>query len=168
MQSLYEVDLQKKIDLLIETYNRTFLLVFGTKPSVTDRDIDSARSLLNRINISQKQIQKLVDEYLCLDDDWTKTKGYPLGLLSEKYNLIATKAGIKPQYVVGFADTGEPITSTNKTILKSQPLLKWEPILLSEWLKLDYQQKIRLSPDSPWSVKEHEWEKKLREWGFFD
>lgn len=88
--SVYEVELTRKTQYLVDGYSRAFKEIFKKEPLITADDRSAVRDLIHKQRLKEQDIIEVVTNYLYLQDEWVAKQGYPLRLLEGKYNAILT------------------------------------------------------------------------------
>lgn len=160
MESLYEVDLQKKVNFMVDGYVASFKQVFNKNPLIEETDRASVRALLHKTGISKTEIVELVAAYFSLDDEWIAKQGYPLRLIGNKYNALLTGGRVvsrspidsSPLYVIAFIQSDNPLKNgwpvTDRNPHKMGNKYWWKPMPLKDWLNLPFEKRLMGNPVS--------------------
>ena len=138
---------KRDVDSVVEIYRKEYLIKKGKSPLIlTKDDTDKLSGAISRHGLST--IKDLIKTYLQLDgqgakDTWYKDNGHSIGVFVSKIAAIhgASAAGDNsgPLYVIGFTN-GYPVAvrDPKKPLndLTTMANMKFEPVLLTDWLKL--------------------------------
>lgn len=160
-----EVELARSVTKVADTYVEHYRLRYGLDPVPLDAQ---ARTLLKDLirRIGEGKLLDLVKHYLSLDgpglrkdgtkDSWFIQRGHDIDTLSK--NLPGLNASLgstgRQAWVVGFSESGGPITSYDRDALQGS----FKPVLVETWLKQSYQEKVQGYGDRPG------WERTIEEW----
>lgn len=167
-----EVEILNKLNYFLEKYESLFKAKYGSKPIRVKDDEEVARWAAIKLG---DQSSELLAQYFLSDgdDNWFSKQAHSLYCFKQNINRVVS--GIKygrnkPEFVVTLsADNGYPVLSRNPAELKNDLRFLFEPILFTEWLKLNFLDKIQ-SPKLKWYKPEaipcdlSLWERNYKEW----
>lgn len=153
--NLYEIENNKKFNLLVDTYRKRFRELFNTDPVIDENDKSAVNRLIRALpNAKASQLTSLITGLFELDDDFVRKSGYKLQFIDSRINAILAREGKeksnRPLYVVGYSESGFPVCSHNPNALKEEfPFFK--PVLWNDWVNQSIDDKFQI-PKEKWAL----------------
>lgn len=105
MTSVYEVEMIKNSNLLIEKYSALFADRYGARPHITEKDMEVMRWVVQAFKFSRAM--ELIQHYLKMDTDWFVQNSHAIYYFKRNINQVIADLGQKKKTSTASKNTTE-------------------------------------------------------------